>query len=144
MSKHSRRFAHEQGSVLAVGNFDLDSRGVIAGCTHTETARGAIELLRVLRFDLVVTSDQLPDMSAWRFVQRMRAGWPWQKWTLVSESLTDRDEIAARTLGVTSIMEGRPDWDTLCELASAIHLSAETSERSFARANQIPLRAKAI
>jgi CheY-like chemotaxis protein len=89
----------EQGSVLAVGLRDAD-RHAAGDCTVADSARSAIELLRMLRFDLVLTADHLPDMPVWQFVSRMRAAWPWQKWALVSSHLTEFDEVTARTLGV--------------------------------------------
>ena len=84
---------HEQGSILTVGLRDADLGDVSRACTVAETARSAIELLRMLRFDLVVTADHLPDMPVFQFVKRMRAAWPWQKWALVSNRLTIQDEI---------------------------------------------------
>ena len=91
---------HEPGSILAVGLRDSDLADVAhactPSCTATDSARSAIELLRILRFDLVITADHLPDMPVWQFVKRMRAAWPWQKWAMFSSRLTERDEITAR------------------------------------------------
>ena len=75
----------------------------------------------MLRFDLVVTADQLPDMPVFQFIKRMRAAWPWQKWALIARRLSDRDEITARTLGVMQIIEGAADWDAVAHLAASLH-----------------------
>ena len=111
----------EHGSVLAVGLREADLSDAPHSCTSADSARGAIELLRMLRFDLVVTSDRLPDMPVWQFVSRIRAVWPWQKWALVSSRLTEQDEITARTLGVMQIIEGAVDWDAVAYLAETLH-----------------------
>ena len=111
----------EHGTVLAVGLRDADLADGSRACTVANSARGAIELMRMLRFDLVLTSDRLPDMPVWQFVRRFRTAWPWQKWALVSSHLTEQDEIAARTLGVMQIIEGAVDWDAVAYLAETLH-----------------------
>ena len=116
----------EHGSVLAVGLRDADLSDAPRSCTSADSARAAIELLRMLRFDLVVTSDRLPDMPVWQFVKRIRAAWPWQKWALVSSRLTEQDEIAARTLGVMQIIEAGVDWDAVGYLAQTLHEQSGT------------------
>jgi DNA-binding response OmpR family regulator len=118
----------DQASILAVG-LGGDFSSVVPpeyaeNCSTADSARSAIELLRMLRFDLVVTADRLPDMPVWKFVQRVRAVWPWQKWALASNTLDQRDEITARTLGVMSILETPVDWQALVEMANSIHQRA--------------------
>ena len=117
---------HEPGSILAVGLRDSDLHEAAHVFTTADSARSAIELLRMLRFDLVITADRLPDMPVFQFVKRMRAGWPWQKWALVSSRLTNQDEITARTLGVMRIIEGAVDWDAVGHLAGTLHEQAES------------------
>ena len=147
MSDHPERLEHEpalepshhHGSVLTVGLPDSDLTGselahsALADpthlCTATDTGRGAIELMRMLRFDLVITADRLPDMPVWQFVQRMRRTWPWQKWALFSTCLSESDEITARTLGVMRIIEGSLDWDAVSHLAETLHDQAESANR---------------
>jgi DNA-binding response OmpR family regulator len=110
----------ERGSVLAVGLPESELNDSAVACTTADTARSAIELLRMLRFDLVITADQLPDMPVWQFVQRMKSAWPWQKWAMVSSRLNERDEITARTLGVMQIIQGDIDWDAVAHLADKL------------------------
>jgi hypothetical protein len=67
----------------------------------------------------------------------MRAVWPWQKWALASSNLDQRDEIAARTLGVLTILDLPVDWQSVREMAQAIHrraASAATAERPLVSA----------
>lgn len=121
----------DQASILAVGLGQGFSTVVppeyAENCASADSARAAIELLRMLRFDLVVTADQLPDMPVWQFVKRMRAVWPWQKWALASSSLNPRDEIVARTLGVMCILETPIDWHAVVEMGNSIHQRAARS-----------------
>ncbi len=126
----------EQGSVLAVGLRDAD-RHAAGDCTVADSARSAIELLRMLRFDLVLTADHLPDMPVWQFVSRMRAAWPWQKWALVSSHLTDFDEVTARTLGVMQIIEGSVDWDAVGHLAATLHELSESRRVGASSAQRV-------
>jgi DNA-binding response OmpR family regulator len=130
----------EQGSVLAVGLRDADRQGAAGACTVADSARSAIELLRMLRFDLVLTADHLPDMPVWQFVSRMRTAWPWQKWALVSSRLSELDEITARTLGVIQIIEGAIDWDAVGHLATTLHEQSE-NRRSLVSTESQMLRA---
>jgi len=117
----AEQLEREHGSVLAVGLPPSDLSDAPPACTVADSARGAIELLRILRFDLVVTSDRLSDMPVWQFVKRIRSAWPWQKWALISKQLTEHDEITARTLGVMQIIEGAVDWDAVSHLATTLH-----------------------
>jgi DNA-binding response OmpR family regulator len=112
---------HEPSSVLAVGLRDGNLGPGISACTVADDARSAIELLRMLRFDLVLAADRLPDMPAFQFIRRLRTAWPWQKWALVSSRLSIADEITARTLGVMQIIEGAVDWDAVTHLAGVLH-----------------------
>lgn len=71
----------------------------------------------MLRFDLLVTGDRLPDMPIGQFLRRVRVAWPWQKWALVGSSITTQDEIAARSLGAMAVFDAPPDWEVLSSLA---------------------------
>jgi DNA-binding response OmpR family regulator len=126
----------DQASILAVGLGESIPPEYAENCSTADSARSAIELMRMLRFDLVVTADQLPDMPVWQFVQRVRAVWPWQKWALASSTIDQRDEITARTLGVLCILERPLDWHALFEMATAIHRRAA---RTVASVPSVPL-----
>lgn len=126
----------DQASILAVGLGSTVPPEYAENCSTADSARSAVELLRMLRFDLVITADQLPDLPVWQFVQRMRAAWPWQKWALASSSLNPRDEITARTLGVIRVLDMPIDWEAVTEMARAIHhragVAVAASDRALA------------
>jgi hypothetical protein len=84
---------------------------------HADSGKKALELLRMLRFDLLVTGDRLPDMPIGHFLRRVRVAWPWQKWAMVGSSITAEDEIAARALGAMAVFDAPPDWEVLSSLA---------------------------
>lgn len=131
----------DQASILAVGLGSAVPPEYAESCSTADSARSAIEMLRMLRFDLVVTADQLPDLPVWQFVQRMRAVWPWQKWALASSTLDQRDEIAARTLGVLKILDLPVDWQAVNEMAQAIHhraAGAAATARAMVSAGRSP------
>jgi CheY-like chemotaxis protein len=84
---------------------------------HAESGTKALELLRILRFDLLVTGDSLPDMAMSQLIRRVRVAWPWQKWAMVGSMLTSQDEIVARSLGAMAVFDAPADWDALASLA---------------------------
>jgi DNA-binding response OmpR family regulator len=131
-------FDHEeQPSVLAVGALDLPLEADAAGITHVETGREALEMLRVLRFDLLVTATGLPDMPVWRLVQRVRQVWPWQKWAMVAGQISPRDEMTARTLGVLAILDEPAHWPELCAIAESIRQRAYQLEAEQAATSAV-------
>ncbi len=86
-------------------------------CT-VRSGRRAIDMLRMLSFDLVVVGMRLPDISTWDFVRRVRTGWAWQKWALVGGAITDQQEVTARMFGSVRIYDVMPSSDELLKLAS--------------------------
>lgn len=106
---------------------------------HARSSRQAIELLRVMRVDLVVSGASLPDTSPWLFAQKLKQGWPWQKWVLVSSgALSARDELTARTLGVLAVFDDTGHWDQISEVARAIFDSAAREARQPAPTLVLP------
>jgi hypothetical protein len=85
---------------------------------HADSGKKALELLRMLRFDLLVTGNRLPDMPISQLIRRVRVAWPWQKWAMVGSMISAHDEIAARTLGALAVFDAPPDWDALVSLAA--------------------------
>lgn len=85
---------------------------------HADSGKKALELLRMLRFDLLVTGDRLPDMPVGHLIRRVRAAWPWQKWAMVGARISTQDEIVARTLGAVAVFDAPPDWEALGSLAA--------------------------
>jgi CheY-like chemotaxis protein len=116
----SRRHAHDEDTPVAAG----------ISFFHADSGKKALELLRMLHFDLLVTGDHLPDMPVSHLIRRIRAAWPWQKWAMVGSSLTTQDEIVARTLGAVAVFDAPPDWDALGLLAVAAAGTAVADSRA--------------
>jgi DNA-binding NarL/FixJ family response regulator len=94
-------------SVLAVDcpldNWDdADTR---LSVTNVTTARAALAALRVMQFDLMVTQTAVAGEPVWELAAKVRAMRPRVRWVLVSPMLSPLDEITARTLGVSAILE---------------------------------------
>jgi len=81
----------------------------------------------MLRFDLLLIGPAVPDISIWEFVRRARIGWPWPKWALVGERISEQQEITARMMGVTKIFETFPTSQELMELTGQLRARAAQS-----------------
>ena len=114
--------ATDEPSVLAVCLPELRDYATDAGLDvqYAASGREAIELLRVLRFDLVLTGQALPDMSAAMLLARVRTAWPWQKSVLVCSELSESQERQARSLGVVSILDGWPSPVTVSSVVESL------------------------
>ncbi len=91
------------------------------------SGRRAIDMLRMLSFDLVVVGMRIPDLSTWDFVRRVRTGWAWQKWALVGGAITEQQEITARMFGSVKIYDVMPSSDEVLQLASHLREKAALS-----------------
>jgi len=103
-------------------------------CT-VRSGRRAIDMLRMLSFDLVIVGMRIPDICTWDFVRRVRTGWAWQKWALVGGMLTEQQEITARMFGSVRIYDVMPSSDEVLQLASHLRERATMSvlNQSFDR-----------
>lgn len=113
-------FDQVESTVLSVALDEVPEQVGSTAFTGVRSARQAIEMLRLLRFDLVLVGLRTPDMSAWQFVQRLRLGWPGQKWALVAGSLRTSEELNARSLGALVIFDEPADWTAIAEVARAL------------------------
>jgi len=95
-------------------------------CT-VRSGRRAIDMLRMLSFDLVIVGMRIPDISTWDFVRRVRTGWAWQKWALVGGAITEQQEITARMFGSVKIYDVMPSSDEVLQLASHLREKAAMS-----------------
>jgi DNA-binding NtrC family response regulator len=95
-------------------------------CT-VRSGRRAIDMLRMLSFDLVVVGMRIPDLSTWDFVRRVRTGWSWQKWALVGGMMTEQQEITARMFGSVRIFDVMPGSEEVLSLASHLRQRATMS-----------------
>src|SRR5687768_11885674 len=96
-----------------------DDAGDGISLCHAGSGREALELLRVLRFDLVLVGRDLPDGPLWCFVREVQSVWPWQRWALVAPRLSEREEREARMLGVAQIVEAVPEGPDLRAMGCA-------------------------
>jgi hypothetical protein len=107
----------EQAAILAVG---MAADGNLpAEVLHAATGRRAIELMRLMQFDLLVVGRDISEMSLWQFVQRVRMTRPWQRWALAMDDVTPQEEVTARSLGVIGIFR-KSDWAELMHVAESI------------------------
>jgi len=105
-------------------------------CT-VRSGRRAIDMLRMLSFDLVIVGMRIPDITTWDFVRRVRTGWAWQKWALVGGAITEQQEITARMFGSVKIYDVMPSSDEVLQLAShlrekaAMSVLSQTYDRNY-------------
>lgn len=83
---------------------------------HADSAHRALELLRLMRFELLLTGDRLADMPLETFIVRVKRTWPWQRWVLVTGSSDHRQELLARSLGVMAVIDAPLRLDELLEI----------------------------
>ncbi len=113
---------YERPSVLGVGLEEAHQTpaDLPVELTQADCTRRAIEMLRVMRFDLLLVALR-SSSPPWNFVQAARRCSPGQKWMLVGpDHVSDRDEITARSLGATSVLAGDLDWDAIAQIACGI------------------------
>jgi hypothetical protein len=130
---------YERPSVLGVGLQEAHQTpaDLPVELTQADCTRRAIEMLRVMRFDLLLVALR-SSSPPWNFVQAARRCWPGQKWMLVGpDDVSDRDEITARSLGATSVLAGDLDWDAIAQIAGAIR-ERELAERQFISTSATP------
>jgi DNA-binding response OmpR family regulator len=88
--------------------------------SHVDTAEKAVELLRVLKFDLVAIGSDVPDATPWQLARKVRTVWPWQKWAFVAHEMDHEDEVLARSNGAVAIFEGPNAWGEMVDVAAKI------------------------
>jgi hypothetical protein len=97
--------AGKRATVLAVGLPELgDDSGEIQ-VVHADSGQAAFEMLCVLDVDLVLVPHVLSDMPATQFADDLHETWPWQRWGLVSHTLSIAQELAVRQRSVLGVFE---------------------------------------
>ncbi len=116
----------DQVSILGICVDEPQMVGRTAGLNFcaVRSGRRAIDMLRMLSFDLVLAGMRIPDIGTWDLVRRLRAGWPWQKWALVSNAISEQQEITARMFGSLRIYDVMPSSDELIQLTTALREKA--------------------
>jgi CheY-like chemotaxis protein len=90
--------------------------------------RRAIDMLRMVSFDMLLLGLQVPDMSPWDFLRHLKAAFPHQKWALVGGAITEQQEVSARMFGCTTIFESTPTSNEM------LSLTARMREQAVAKA----------
>lgn len=88
--------------------------------SHVDSAEKAVELLKVLKFDLVAIGHDVPDATPWQLARKVRSSWPWQKWAFIAREMDHEDEIMARSLGAVAIFEGPEAWREMVDVATRV------------------------
>jgi CheY-like chemotaxis protein len=116
----------DQVAILGVCVDEPDQIGRTEGLNFcsVRSGRRAIDMLRMLSFDLVLVGMRIPDLGTWDFARRLRTGWAWQKWALIGGAITEQQEITARMFGPLKIYDVMPSSDELLKLAEALRQKA--------------------
>jgi DNA-binding NarL/FixJ family response regulator len=105
--------------------------------------RRAIDMLRMVSFDIVLVGLKLPDMSAWDFLRHLKAGFPNQKWAMVGGPISEKQEVQARMFGCTTLFDTTPSSKELLQLTARMREQAVTNvlsgklQRAAAQKSQI-------
>jgi CheY-like chemotaxis protein len=91
-----------------------------------QNARRAVDMMRMVSFDLVLVGAHLPDMSAWDFLIHLKTAFPHQRWALVGGPITEQQEIKARSFGCLTM------FDTTPSSADLVNLTTRSRQQSVA------------
>jgi CheY-like chemotaxis protein len=86
--------------------------------------RRAIDMLRMVSFDVVLVGMRIPDVSTWEFLRHMKTAFPNQKWALVGGPVTEQQEVKARMFGCSTLFETTPSGAELMQLTSRMREQA--------------------
>jgi CheY-like chemotaxis protein len=86
--------------------------------------RRAIDMLRMVSFEVVLIGTKLPDMATWDFLRHMKTAFPNQKWALVGGPITEQQEVTARMFGCTTLFETTPTGKELMNLTARMREQA--------------------
>ncbi|MFT3785137.1 MAG: hypothetical protein QM770_03090 [Tepidisphaeraceae bacterium] len=88
--------------------------------SEVDSADRAVELLRMLKFDLVAIGSDVTGSTPWQLARKVQTVLPWQKWALVAHELDPNEEVLARSLGAVAIFEGPEAWREMVDVATRI------------------------
>lgn len=92
-----------------------------------QNGRRAIDMLRMVSFDMVLIGMRLPDISTWEFLRHLKAAFPNQRWALVGGPVSEQQEVKARAFGCTTL------FDTTPSSAELLHLTARMRQQAVAK-----------
>ena len=87
-------------------------------------ARRAIDMLRMVSFDMVLVGLNMPDMSAWDFLRHLKTAFPNQKWAMIGGPITEKQEVTARMFGCTTLFDTTPTDKELLQLTARMREQA--------------------
>lgn len=102
--------------------------------------RRAIDMLRMVSFDVVLVGLRIPDISTWEFLRHMKTAFPNQKWALVGGPVTEQQEIKARMFGCSTLFETTPSGSELLQLTA--RMREQTVTKVLAGKFERPLSSK--
>ncbi|HEV7299770.1 MAG TPA: hypothetical protein VGN72_10425 [Tepidisphaeraceae bacterium] len=97
---------HDILSVLAVDCPPMDADDALS-VTDVPTARAALAALRVMQFDLIVTTTTVAGEPVWPLMSKVRAVRPKLRWVMMSAHLSLSEEVKARSMGVAHVLSSR-------------------------------------
>ncbi len=119
----------ERGTVLGVCVTPASFTGQSGALDYraVDSGRRAIDMLRLVRCDLLLVNLNLPDISIWNFLRHIKTNWPQQKWALVGSPLSTDQEITARMFNPCTFFDVAPSIQEVCgwETLSDVKASAQ-------------------
>lgn len=107
-------------SVLAVGVPSLAPVTANLDICVAPSAREAFAMLRLLHFDLLLAGRETLDQPVWWLIERVLRAWPQQRWVFVARDVTFEEEIRARSLGSSLILDAVPNGTALGEIVRTL------------------------
>jgi hypothetical protein len=89
-------------SILWVGP-SADDEPYAKNLTYAATGYEAVELLRVMSFDMILVCRDVFDMGPWDLAEAIRKYWPWQRWALLAPTPTAEEVRLAGELGAIGV-----------------------------------------
>ena len=122
----------ERGTVLGVCVTPASFTGQSGALDYraVDSGRRAIDMLRLVRCDLLLVNLNLPDISIWNFLRHIKTNWPQQKWALVGSPLSTDQEITARMFNPCTFFDVAPSiqevcgWETLSDVKASARKNA--------------------
>ena len=76
--------------------------------THVDSNAATLAAVRMMQFDLLLTTTSVAGTAVWPLAEKIRRVRPKLHWWLVAHGLSQDEEVLARTLGVTRILDNVP------------------------------------
>lgn len=89
-----------------------------------QSGREALQLARVIDFDLLVAGTNVMDMGLWPMIRRIKRQSHQLKWILVDATLTPSDQVEAWSNGVLAIFDQLPNVEEMEQLLAPSARSA--------------------